>query len=127
MTTSPERFRVSEKYDVLYAGTSVEVGFTVRKWRFTRLVPHDLSTYDRVALQVWVDGSGVYLIDADLTVLTDAADLVSGVAARASATIAIPSGLTALNASAAWVGVSGVAREILGKEWRTSFYPGSHS
>lgn len=127
MTTSPERFRVSEKYPVLHAGTSVEVGFTARKWRFTRLVPHDLSTYDRVALQVWVEGAGAFLIDADLTRLTDAADLVDGVVARASATVAIPSGLNALNATAAWVGVSGVARELIGRPWRTSFFPGSHS
>lgn len=122
----PPRFRVSQRYTRWYAGTVHRVEATIMQFQGGGLVPFDLSGYDSVRLQAWLtDAATTYHVDEALTVLTDAADLVDGVAARFRADVTWPASPTSqADVITAFVGVTGGLRTIFEAEWESVIYPG---
>ena len=115
-----EQYRLAQRYDTAYIDYAHTWRFLVEEVKNDDIVPVNLSAYDNVQLQIYLDeDQPALIIDAAATVLTASEDLEVGVPARCEVTwlAATGSGFTEVEYRAKLVGIASAVPTILGKPW----------
>ncbi len=115
-----EQYRLAQQYDTAYVDYLHTWRFLVEEVVNDAVVPFDLTGFDEVRLQIYLDDAAPTLIsDEAATVLIGAEDLEEGVPARCEVSWTAMSGDFTPDTEyrAKLVGVAGATKQVIEKPW----------